>query len=64
MKHPVNEKGLQCVRTQPSCFLRGSLHIPIKQQEELVSPYKLPSPYKQEDTLRLSAGGGFTAATK
>lgn len=53
MKHTVNEKGLKCVKTQPSCFLRSFLHNPIKQQEETAFPYKLPSPYKQEDTEAL-----------
>lgn len=41
MKGTVNEMGSKCVETQPTHFLRDSLHVPIKQQEELLSPYKL-----------------------
>lgn len=58
MKHTMNETGLKCVKTQPSHFLRDSLHIPIKQQAELISPYQLPSPYKQGDILGLTAAEG------
>ena len=63
MKHTVNEMGLKCVKTQPSHFVRDPLHIPIKQQEELISPYKLPS-YKQEDILELTAAGGCYSSHK
>lgn len=64
MKHTVNEMGLKCIKTQPSRFLRESLHIPIKQQEEPRSPYKLPSPYKQGDVLGLTASGGCYSSHK
>lgn len=57
MKNTENEMGLSVLRHNPHFFLNVFLHILVKQQEELVSPYKLP--YKQGDILGLSAAGDW-----